>query len=77
MTEVEIDTSLCIKIILGNQISRNYPEIVNMFKSFHKLAANISVKIDFLHRCLDKFPSNLDYSKEQGERFHQDIRIME
>ncbi|RLU16163.1 hypothetical protein DMN91_011923 [Ooceraea biroi] len=26
----------------------------------------------------NKFPSNLgDYSEEQGERFHQDIRVME
>lgn len=35
-------------------------------------------KIHFLHSHLDRFPDNLgDYSEEQGERFHQDIRIME
>jgi len=32
----------------------------------------------FLHNHIDQFPGNLhDYSEEQGERFHQDIKEME
>ncbi|KZC13392.1 hypothetical protein WN55_05943, partial [Dufourea novaeangliae] len=38
---------------------------------------NFNVYVD-LYSHLDHFPSNLgDYSKEQGERFHQDIRVMD
>ena len=38
----------------------------------------MSIKIHFLHSHLDKFPSNLGaVSDEQGERFHQDIKVME
>ena len=34
--------------------------------------------IHYLFYHLDRFPENLgDLSKEQGERFHQDIKIME
>lgn len=38
----------------------------------------MNLKLHFLHSHLDYFPENLsDYSEEQGERFHQDIREME
>ena len=38
----------------------------------------MSIKVHYLHSHLDRFPENLgDLSEEQGERFHQDIRIME
>ena len=38
----------------------------------------MSIKFYFLHSHLHLFPDNLgDYSEEQGERFHQDIRVME
>ena len=38
----------------------------------------MSVKQHFLQSHLDYFPKNYgDLSEEQGERFHQDIRIME
>ena len=38
----------------------------------------MSVKVHFLHSHLDKFPENLgDVSDEQGERFHQDLKVME
>jgi hypothetical protein len=49
-----------------------------MLKNFEKLGANMNIKIHFLHSHLDKFPANLDdYSEEQGERFHQDMKITE
>jgi len=38
----------------------------------------MNLKIHFLDSHLDWFPENLgNYSEEQGERFHQDIREME
>ena len=37
----------------------------------------MSVKVHFLHSHLEYFPENLGaLSEEQGERFHQDIKIM-
>ena len=42
------------------------------------LGAEMSTKIHFLNSHLNYFPENCgDYSEEQGERFHQDIRMME
>jgi hypothetical protein len=42
------------------------------------LKSNMSTKLHFLHAHLDYFPENLgDVSDEHGERFHQDILIME
>ena len=38
----------------------------------------MSIKVYFLHSHLAHFPENLgDFSDEQGERFHQDIKDME
>ena len=38
----------------------------------------MSVKVHFLHNQLEYFPKNIEaLSEEQGERFHQDIKIME
>ena len=38
----------------------------------------MSIKVHFLFSHLDKFPDNLgDRSDEQGERFHQDLKVME
>ena len=38
----------------------------------------MSVKMHFLWSHLDYFPQNCgDLSEEQGERFHQDIRVMQ
>ncbi|UYV61799.1 hypothetical protein LAZ67_1006632 [Cordylochernes scorpioides] len=39
---------------------------------------NMSIKVLYLHSHLNKFPDNLGaYSDEQGERFHQDMKVME
>ena len=44
----------------------------------HKLGINMSIKVHFLFSHLDRFPENLGaVSDEQGERFHQDIKVME
>ncbi|GBP34450.1 hypothetical protein EVAR_25053_1 [Eumeta japonica] len=49
-----------------------------MLSNLQELECNVSTKIHFLHLHLDRFPQNLgDFSKEQDERFHQDLRTME
>lgn len=64
---------------MGNHKTTDYSEIVEkMLQNFQKLGANMSVKLHYLHSHLDKFPDNLgDYSEKQGDRSHQDIKIME
>lgn len=64
---------------LGNVKDPNYKLIVpNMIDKFKKLGCLMSLKVHFLHSHLDFFPDNLgDVSEEQGERFHQDIKVME
>ena len=38
----------------------------------------MSIKVHFLFNHLENFPDNLgDVSDEQGERFHQDMKVME
>lgn len=64
---------------LGNRKSPDYKQIVSkMISDFHKLQCNMNLKLHFLDSHLDEFPENLgDFSEEQGERFHQDIKVME
>ena len=64
---------------LGNTKSPEYKEIVKtLLDTFHKLGCNMSVKVHFLRSHLEYFPENLGaLSEELGERFHQDIKIME
>ena len=58
---------------------QNFSELVeNLLQAFHNLQCNMSVKVHFLYSHLDYFPENLGaFSEEQGERFHQDIKVME
>ncbi|XP_076374180.1 uncharacterized protein LOC143258678 isoform X1 [Tachypleus tridentatus] len=52
--------------------------IVRMLLVFRDLGCNMSIKLHFLNNHLDKFPDNLGaVSDEQGERFHQDLNVME
>ena len=49
-----------------------------MLRNFQALGAIMSIKLHYLFSHLDYFPDNLgDVSEEQGEQFHQDIKIME
>ena len=63
---------------LGNEKADDYREIVqNLIKNFQRLGCNMSIKLHYLDSHLDKFPENLgDVSDEQGERFHQDFKVM-
>lgn len=64
---------------LGNTKSENYIELVeDLLLQLKNMGCNMSIKLHFLHSHLDKFPENLgDMSEEQGERMHQDLRVIE
>ena len=64
---------------LGNHKAENYIEIVdNMIEAFRRLGCRMSLKLHFLHSHLEFFPDNLSaLSDEHGERFHQDIAVVE
>ena len=63
---------------LGNKKSDYYVELIECtLSNLQELGCNMSIKIHFLHSHLDQFPQNLgNFIEEQGERFHQDIRII-
>ena len=85
MKEIELASWLSFaKVVqgncfLGNRKAKNYKDIVQkVLDNFQALGINMSIKVHFLHSHLDRFPENLgDVSDEQGERFHQDIKVME
>ena len=64
---------------LGNKRADNYIELVEeLFLGLQDLGCQMSIKVHYLHSHLSKFPANLgDVSEEQGERFHQDVKVME
>ena len=68
-----------IKNFLGNTCASNYTEIVQkLLESYKALGCNVSIKLHFLHCHLGNFLEDLGaVSDEQGERFHQDLKIME
>lgn len=68
-----------VRNFLGNKKGEHYSDHVdNMLSHFKQLGCNMSIKVHYLHSHLDCFPENLgDFSEEQGERFHQDIRTIE
>ena len=68
-----------IQNFLGNKKAENYKEIVEeLLLSLQELGCKMSIKIHYLHSHIEEFQENLgDVSEEQGERFHQDIKVME
>lgn len=68
-----------VQNFLGNQRSADYERVVEeLLQSYKALGARMSIKMHFLSSHLDYFPDNCgELSEEQGERFHQDIRVME
>lgn len=63
----------------GNKRSSNYTELVeDLLVNYKGLGCRMSLKVHFLHSHLEFFSANLGaVSDEQGERFHQDISVME
>ena len=68
-----------VKKFLGNNRTVNYKELIEkMLKCYRGICASMSIKVHFLDSHLDKFPDNCgNFSNEQGERLHQDLKIME
>ena len=70
---------MIVEEFLGKHRRDDYAMLVsNLIKSNEKLGCRMSLKLHFLHSHLDFFPDNLgNVSEEDGERFHQDIQVME
>ena len=64
---------------LGNRKAETYEEVVSrLLGSYQQFGCNINITVHFLFNNLDPFPDNLgDHSDEQGERFHQNLKVME
>ena len=64
---------------LGNRKAENYQELVeDMLSKFKDLGVKMSIKVHYLFSHSDCFHTNLgNLSEEHGERFHQDIKVME
>ena len=71
--------STVVHNFLGNKKADNYKEMVEeLLLSLQDLECRMSIKVHYLLSHLSEFPANLgDVSKEQGERFHQDVKVME
>ena len=70
---------MIVEGFLGNHRRDDYAMVVsNLIESYKKLGCRMSLKLHFLHSHLDFFRDNLgNVSKGHGERFHQDIQVME
>ena len=68
-----------VQSFLGSRKADNYKDILQkLLGNFQALGINMSIKVSLLHSHLDRFPENLgDVSDKQGERFHQDIKVVE
>ena len=81
LTEKKAWLSFCevVKNYLGNHRAQNYREIVsNLMKNYKIQKCLMSYKVHLLDSHLDYFLENLgDYSEEQSERFHQDLKTIE
>ena len=65
--------------MMGNtKADSNRKLVENMLFNFKNLGVKMSIKVHYLFCHWDRFPENLEnLSEEQGERFHQDIKVME
>jgi hypothetical protein len=64
---------------LGNHRSPDYTDLVaELLRCYASLGCNMSLKVHFLMSHLPFFPENMgSVSDEHGERFHQDVAVME
>ena len=83
MTKVKQDAwnsyVFVVKDFLVSRRAQNYMSFVEtMLANFHALGARMNIKLHYLICHLDHFSDDLgDMSEEQGESFHQDIKVME
>ena len=71
--------SKVVRNFLGNKKADNYIELVQeLLLSLQDLGCTMSIKVHYFHSHLSEFPTNLgEVNEEQGERFHQDVKVME
>ena len=64
---------------LGLHKSDDFEDVVaNLLHNYHIMGCKISLQVHFLHSHLPFFHKNLGaVSDEHGERFHQDIAVIE
>lgn len=64
---------------LGNVKAPNYVQLAEkLLLEYKKIGALMSLKMHFLMSHIQEFADNLGaFSDQHGERFHQDIKIME
>ena len=83
LSATELSAWGSLKSVITNFLGKNRyeeyeKEVDELLKNFQKLGARMSAKMHFLRSHLDYFPQKCgDLSEEQGEHFHQDIRVME
>ena len=83
MTVVEVRAwkafSKVVHNFFDNKRADNYIELVEeLLLSLQDLGCRLSIKVHYLHSHLSEFSANLgDVIEEQGERFHQDVKVME
>ena len=70
---------MIVEGFLGNHRRDDYAMVAsNLIESYKKFGCRMSLKLHFLHSHLNFFRNNLgNVSEEYGERFHQDIQVME
>ena len=70
---------MIVEGFLGSHRRDDYAMVVsNLIESYEKLGCRTSLKLHFLYSYLDFIRDNLgNVYKEHGERFHQDIQVME
>ena len=83
LSEVEQTAWMCFESVvngfLGKHRAKNFKKLVDgPVEAYRKMGCKMSLKVHVLHAHLDEFKDNMgDYSEEQGERFHQDVRSFE
>ena len=82
MTETEKRACVAFKYVvsdfLRNYKIENYKEVDELLDSYREFGCRISPKLHYLHPNLDFIRPNLGVvSEEHGERFHQNIQVME
>ena len=46
--------------------------------AYEEMGCRVSLKLHVLHSYIDEFKDNMgDYSEEQGESFHQNVKLFE
>ena len=68
-----------INNFLGKKKLISYKDhVTNMLKAFQKLGCNMTTTVHLMFSLLNRFPDILrDVSNEEGERFLQDMKVME